>query len=76
MRKSGSSSPLKDDLEAKLNLTWRSEREHASSYPDAIGIVRRRTRTVDRTCSASKEAGHSARWQVEVGKVENIVEPN
>ena len=50
---SANNARLKDDLEAKLNLTWRSEREHTRTHSDAIGIVRRRIRTVDRTRSAS-----------------------
>ncbi|HET7438567.1 MAG TPA: hypothetical protein VFJ56_03655, partial [Nitrospira sp.] len=64
------------DLEAKFNFTWRSEREHAGPYANAIRIVCQRIRPIDRTGGAGKETGHNARRQVEVGKVEDVVEPD
>jgi hypothetical protein len=64
------------DLQAKFNFTLRSERKHAGPCANAIRIVCQRIRTIDRTCSAGKEAGHNARRQVEVCKVEDVVEPD
>jgi len=64
------------DLQTKLNFTGRSEREHAGPHADAIRIVCRRIRAIDGTGGASKEAGHNARRQVEVGKVVQVVEPD
>ena len=67
---------LEDDLQAKFNFTWRSEREHAGPYANAIRIVCQRIRPIDRTGGAGKEAGHNARRQVEIGKVEEAVAPD
>ena len=67
---------LERDLQVKFNFTWRSEREHAGPHADAICIVGRRIRAIGGTGGASKETGHDARRQVEVGKVEDVVEPD
>jgi hypothetical protein len=67
---------LESDLQTKLNFTGRSEREHAGPHADAIRIVCRRIRAINGTGGAGKEAGHHARRQVEVGKVEQVVEPD
>ena len=67
---------LENDLQTKLNFTWRSEREHAGPHADAIRIVCRRIRAVDRSGGASKETGHDARRQIEVRKIEDVVKPD
>jgi len=67
---------LERDLQAKFNLTWRSGSEHGQSNAHAICMVCRRSRAVDRTGSAGKEAGDNARLEIEVGKVEEVVQPD
>src|SRR5215469_17376589 len=65
---------LEENLEAELNFTWRSERVDAGTHADAIGVVRRGIGAVDRSRRARKQAGHWVRWEIEIGKIENVVE--
>jgi hypothetical protein len=46
---------LESDLQTKLNFTGRSEREHAGSHADAIGIVCRRVLVHDPEALADLE---------------------
>jgi hypothetical protein len=57
---SGPPGALVRDLQAKFNFTWRSEREHAGPYANAIRIVCQRVRPIDCTGGAGKQAGHNA----------------
>src|SRR5438477_7105439 len=63
-------------LQAKLDLPWRSERVQARTSAGAVAEVISIVGAVDGARRSRQQAGEHAARQIEVGEVEQIVEAN
>src|SRR6266851_7345944 len=64
---------LEDYLQAKFDLPRRTEREHSSACADPVREMPSVIRAVDAACRTGQQAGHHARRQVKIDKVEQVI---